>query len=119
MRNFVLALGRLNPWIAALLVATLLQYQQVALHTGLADQISTQPVSVLTATPKFAVVKPAPPETRVRLIPLLDALQLAPPPYRPGHHRLRSTFQTTSAADQPRHGWQARAPPALHAALLI
>lgn len=111
-RIFDRLVGRLSPWIVALLVVGLLQYQQVALHTSLADQISAQPVNALALAPKVAVAKPAPPETRVRLIPLLDAMLVAAPPHRPGFHRLRPAFPAALPAAVSSHGWQARAPPA-------
>ncbi|KAF0174725.1 MAG: hypothetical protein FD162_812 [Rhodobacteraceae bacterium] len=105
------ALGRLSLWIVALLVVGLLQYQQVALQTNLADQISAQPIHALALAPKVAVAKPAPPETRVRLIPLLDAMLAAPPPHQPGFLWLRPAVLAAMPAAFPGHGWQARAPP--------
>jgi len=115
LRVFDRAVSRLNLWIVALLVVGLLQYQQVALHTSLADQISAQPTTALALAPKVAVAKPAAPETRLRLIPLLDAIVAAPLPHQPGLQRLRPVFPQTLTAAQVSHGWQARAPPALAA----
>lgn len=110
-RVFYRVVGRLSPWIVALLVVGLLQYQQVALQTNLADQISAQPIHALALAPKVAVAKPAPPETRVRLIPLLDTMLVAPPPHQPGFQRLRPVLFSALPAAYPGHGWQARAPP--------
>lgn len=113
LRVFDRAVSRLNLWIVALLMVGLLQYQQVALYTSLADQISAQPTAALALAPKVAVAKPAAPETRVRLIPLLDAIVAAPSPHQPGLQRLRPVFRQTLIAAQVSHAWHARAPPAL------
>lgn len=119
LRVFALTLGRLNLWIAALFLAGLLQYQQAALHTSFADQIGTQPVSLLAATPKFALAKPTAPETRARLIPLLDTTQHAASVPPTGFHRLRSASLPPARLQPSSHGWQARAPPSLLATVLI
>lgn len=111
-RVFDRVVGRLNLWIVALVVVGLLQYQQVALQTNLAGQISAQPIHALALAPKVAVAKPAPHETRVRLISLLDTILVAPPPHQPGFQRLHPALFSAVYAAFPSHGWQARAPPA-------
>lgn len=119
LRGFVLALGRLNLWIAALLLAGLLQHQQGALQASLAQQISAQPVGVLATAPKFALAKPAATEARARLIPLLDTVQSAVPAQVSGFHLLRRAEPLSVPRPSPNHGWQARAPPSLPATALL
>jgi len=111
LRIFDQAVSRLSLWIVALLVVGLLQYQQVTLHTGLADQISAQPTIALALAPKVAVTKPAAPEIRLRLIPLLAAVPAAAMPHQSGPQRLHPSLPQTLIAVPVSHGWQARAPP--------
>ncbi len=116
---FVLTLGRLNLWIVALFLAGLLQHQQATQQISFADQISAQPVRLLAATPKFALAKTAAPETRARLIPLLDTASDTASVPPAGFHQLRGTALTPAPRQSIRHGWQARAPPSLLATTLI
>lgn len=119
LRLLVLTLGRLNLWIAALLLAGLLQGQQGVPQSHLAQLISAQPVGVLTAAPKFALAKPTTAESRVRLIPLLDIVQAAMPIQPTGFHRLQSAPLPPIFHQIVSHDWQARAPPHLLAISLI
>lgn len=119
LRNLAFTLSRLNLWIAALLVLGLLHDPHGALQSRLVQQISAQPVSVLTAAPKFALAKPTTPDTRARLTPLLDAAQTAAPAPPPSFHLLRQTSLPPVPRQSPSHSWDARAPPTLFAADLI
>ncbi|WP_426033226.1 hypothetical protein [Cypionkella sp. TWP1-2-1b2] len=119
LRVFALTLGRLNLWIAALFLAGLLQHQQATLQTSFADQISAQPVSALTAAPKYALAKPTAPDTRARLIPLHNAAQNKASIPPTGFHLLRSASLPPAWHQPIRHGWQARAPPSLNLTVLI
>ncbi|OYU37484.1 MAG: hypothetical protein CFE33_20685 [Pseudorhodobacter sp. PARRP1] len=104
-------LGRLNPWIAALLLIGLLQDPQVALQIRSAPQVSVQPVALLATTPKFALAKPATPETRARLLPLLDAGNAALVRPASAFQRLPSVTLPPLPQQSRWHGPQARGPP--------
>jgi len=106
-------LGRLNLWIAALLLLGLLQDPQAALQSRPAPQISAQPVALLALAPKFALSKPATPDARARLMPLLDTAQSAAPIPASGVHLLHSASLLPTYHPLASHGWQARAPPRL------
>ncbi|MFD1741666.1 hypothetical protein [Cypionkella sinensis] len=112
-------LGRLNLWIAALLLLGLLQDPQVALQSRQAPQFSVQHVNLLAVTPKFALAKLVSTEARARLIPLLDLAQAASPVPPSGFYLLRQRLLAPAQSLWPSHGWQARAPPPLPATALI
>ena len=118
LRTFVLALTRLNLWIAALLVVGLL-HDQPEWHNRLAAQLSAQPVSTLSLAPKFALAKPAPAEARARLTPLLDPVPVVQPSPPSGFHLLRHADVLVLPRLTSSHDWQARAPPVLLATALI
>ena len=111
VRTFVLTLCRLNLWIAALLLVGLLHDPQGPLQAQLAAQFSAQPVSMLSAAPKFALAKPTPAEARARLFTLLDPVAAVQPTRPTGFHLLRRADAPAMPRLSIGHGWQARAPP--------
>lgn len=118
LRIFAFTLGRLHLWIAALMLVGLLHDPQGALQIRVAQQISAQPAGVLASAPKFALTKPATPETCARLIPLLDAAQIPPAVLPAGFRLLRRTPPMSAPRQSPGHSWQARAPPVLASRLI-